>query len=294
MSENKNEFETIDFSVADNEVKNTSNKPDNKNIFSEFNTDSSLQTEIKKIEEKNKIYYLSISLKILQWIFLILVIVVWILLSYIFIQKSESFVDNISLNPICYIFNWDIWIIWSWCSSVTVNNSSINTELNELYNSQTTSILSILPTIYETESFLNAKEVSFLVDKTENKLKVLDIIEKFDYFKNQFTWIEKKKLQCFDLEINQLNKILSMKCEAYSSWYSSEIIWFSWDKSAIWDFLNWTSISIANSFINFLNKNAWKYFLVIDRNKKFKSENVDWKDWYTNKTNFELKLKINF
>jgi hypothetical protein len=48
-------------------------------------------------------------------------------------------------------------------------------------------ILSVLPIIYERNNFLNTKEISFLKDKSLNKLEVLEILEKFDYFKNEFT-----------------------------------------------------------------------------------------------------------
>ena len=88
--------------------------------------------------------------------------------------------------------------------------------------------------------------------------------------------------------------ILSMKCQAFAWWYTSEIIWFSGNKNSKQDSLNGTSISIANSFINFLEKNATKYFLVVERQKIFESQPVIWKDGYTNQTNFDLKLKINF
>lgn len=291
MSEVKKEFETIDFSNEDTET--LKDKKSN-NIFSDFNTDSSFEKEIKKIEWKWKFFYLSLSLKILQFLFWFLVFSLIVIYMYIFIQKSESFKDSDLLNPICNILNWDISKENSWCSSITVNNNLIKEKINNLYLEQTKSIIKILPVIYESESFLNSKEVSFLIDKSENKLRVLDILWKFDYFKNSFTSFEKKKLKCFDVQINKLNNILSMKCEAYSSWYSSEIIWLSWDKSLTWEYLSWTSISIANSFINYLDKNAEKYFSVVDRQKLFESESVAWIDWYTNKTSFDLKLKINF
>ena len=85
-----------------------------------------------------------------------------------------------------------------------------------------------------------------------------------------------------------------MKCEAYTASSISGIIWFSWDKNNESDSLSGTSISLANSFINYLEKNAKKYFLVVNRQKTFDLEDIDGNDWYTKKTSFDLNLKINF
>lgn len=287
MPENKNEFETIDFSAENNEKNNVSN------LFSDFNTDISMEKDLKEKKDKNMFYYLQISLKIFQittWIFVFILI---LFLSYIFVQKSENIVDNHYLDPICFILNGEVPVLWWGCSSVTVNEKILDEEKNRIKEEYSKQVLWILPTVYETESFLNTKEVDFLVSKSKSKLKVLDILEKFDFYKSDFTWFDKKKIQCSEISIDWKNKILSMKCEAYAAWYT-KIIWFSWDKTKEQDYVNWTSVSIANSFINFLEKNAKKYFLVIDRQKLFESEVLKWIDWYTNKTTFNLKLKINF
>lgn len=292
MSENKNEFETIDFQA---EKTITWENNDSKNIFTDFNTDENLEKEMTKIKQKkDTFFYLNVSLKVLQGVFWIMFLSLIILGSYVFIQKSEDFVDKEYLAPVCSFFIWDIPYEWIWCSSISSLEKIVNDKISSLNLEQTKEIIKVLPVIYETESFLNTKEISFLLEKSENKLKTLDVLEKFDFFKNEFTWFEKKKLKCFELSINWKERTLSMKCEAYSASYSSEIIWFSWDKNAKWEYLSWTSISIANSFINFLEKNARKYFLVIEKQKSFESENIVWTDWYTNKTTFNLKLKINF
>jgi hypothetical protein len=59
--------------------------------------------------------------------------------------------------------------------------------LKSLNKEQSKLIFSLLPLIYENDNFLRTREVSFLLEKSSNKLKVLDILEKFDYFKNDFT-----------------------------------------------------------------------------------------------------------
>ena len=269
----QNELSTIDFEPETQTVKETpSSDKISKNIFSDFDSDSSLEVELKNIKEKeNKDIF-----------------------SYIFIQKSDTFSNKNYLTPICSVFNWEIEQSGSWCSSISYNKNLINEQLKTLNKEQSKLIFSLLPLIYENDNFLRTREVSFLLEKSSNKLKVLDILEKFDYFKNDFTWFEKKKLQCSELNIDSRQMILSMKCQAFAWWYTSEIIWFSGNKNSKQDSLNGTSISIANSFINFLEKNATKYFLVVERQKIFESQPVIWKDGYTNQTNFDLKLKINF
>jgi hypothetical protein len=59
--------------------------------------------------------------------------------------------------------------------------------------------------------------VVFLQDKTANKLKTLEILSAFDDLKNKFDNVDKEKIQCDNLEINNTNKILSMDCIAYSA-----------------------------------------------------------------------------
>lgn len=288
MTENK-EFETIDFWSVDS-VKTEQNQ-ENKNIFSDFEAEKKLENNPLK-KEKDIFDTLSLTWKILQglFVFLFLGFLVWV--SYVYIQKSETFNNSEILNPICWIFNWDLQIEWNWCSSISYNNKYLEWEIESVSKSQVKLISWILPIIYEKASFLNTKEIQFLISKSWNKLKVLDILSKFNYFKSDFVWIEKKKLQCSDYKIDATTKTLSMKCEAFSKWYTWEIIWFSWNKNIKEDMVNGTSISIANSFINYLEKNWKKYFLVIDRQKVFESEVVKWTDWYTNKTSFDLKLKI--
>lgn len=288
MSE-KNEFETIDFESW-NDLK--SDEKSSKNIFSDF------ETEKKEIEKEEKKRYnifdkLNILLKVLQWVFVLVLLIFILWVSYIQIQKSETFANNEFLNPICSFFNWDLDMWAGWCSSITYNKNLIDQEIKTVFQEQSKKIFSILPIMYEKESYLNTKEIQFLVQKSQNKLKVLEIIEKFNYFLNYFTWFEKSKIKCFEFKIDS-EKNFTMKCEAFSKWYMyDEIIWFSGNKNSKDESVSWTSISIANSFINYLEKNALKYFIVIDKQKVFESEQfLDTSNWYTSKTSFELKLKV--
>jgi hypothetical protein len=82
--------------------------------------------------------------------------------------------------------------------------------------------------------------------------------------------------------------IFKARCEAFSAWYEDEIKWFDGTDDF---FIKGTSISIANSFLNFIEKNS-DAFILLDRQKIFSSQNIIWDSTgFTNKTIFYLKLK---
>jgi hypothetical protein len=81
-----------------------------------------------------------------------------------------------------------------------------------------------------------------------------------------------------------------MNCESYSQWYEKWLRWLDWTTD---NPLKWSSLSQANSFLNFIVKTS-KDFEIIDRQKMFKEESVLWtKTGFTSKTPFTLKLKYN-
>lgn len=269
-----------------------------KNIFDEFSTDSSLINEIEKIKEeqqKDLFYYFSLLWKIFQKIFILFFILIILSYVYIYIQKSKSFSDSPIIDPICSLFvDWSVYLPenTTYCSSITYLKDYYSKELSTLKTEQTKKILDNIVKVYEQDNFLKTKEVTFLLNKSENKISNLDVLEKFDILKNEFSWIDKSKIQCNTIEINTNSKYLKMRCYSYSQWYEKWIIWFSWRKN--YDEIWWTSISIANSFLNYIDKNSTDFTLV-ERQKIFTSENVVWAtNWYTNKTSFDVKLKINF
>ena len=157
MAENNN-FETIDFEeIKADEVKIETPK----NIFSDFNTDTSLEsTPLKQKKENDLIHKLNISLRVFQTMLVIILITLILGFSYIFIQKDENSIDNGFLDPICFIFNWDIET--TWCPSISYTKQRVENELKEIWIKQSKMILSVLPIIYERNNFLNTKEISFL------------------------------------------------------------------------------------------------------------------------------------
>jgi hypothetical protein len=96
------------------------------------------------------------------------------------------------------------------------------------------------------------------------------------------------------MTIDSINRTLEITCDAYSQGYEEKwITWFSWDINEPENAkLSWTSLSVANSFLNFIEKKSTNFTLV-DRQKVFSIENVIFA-WYTKKTKFNIKLKINF
>ena len=265
------------------------------NIFDEFATDSSLIDEVEKLKEEEKkdtYYYLSISWKILQNIFWFLFVIVFLLYWYIYIQKNDSFADKSLLDPICFVFN-DSTISkpegTTYCSSISFLKKTYELNFETIKLEQSKKILENIIKIYEDSNFTKTKEVSFLLNKTTDRLSVLEVMEKFDLLKNDFWWIDKRKIQCQKIKIISELKILEMECYSYSQWYEKWIIWFSWIKNS--DEIWWTSITIANSFLNYIEKNS-KDFSLLERQKIFEIESVSWEtNGYTNKTSFDVKLK---
>ncbi len=274
--------------------KNEINKSaDPSNIFDDFGQSSNLVKEVDNLKNENnkdKFYYLSKTAHFLQTVFLILIFVLIILFSYIYVQNKDDLNNSNFLDPLCYVFIGDIKTNDSLCSSISYLNINYKKELLDLQKSQTTSIIDILEKLYEVENFTKTKEVLFLLDKSKNKLKVLKILEEFDNIKNEFDNLDKEKIQCSWLSIEASKNLLTMNCEAYSSTFESIDKWFDWESDK---YIKGTSISIANSFLNFISKKS-EFFTIIDRQKIFRTESVLWqKTNFTNKTNFSLKLKYN-
>lgn len=269
-----------------------------KNIFDEFSTDSSLINEVEKLKEEQKkdlFYYLSLVSKIFQKVFILALVLFIFSYWYLYIQKNENFSNSAIIDSICFLFM-DPSIErpeWSpYCSSVSYVKNYYKTKLTSEKLEQSKKILENLVKIYEQENFSKTKEMSFLIDKSKETLSTLSVLERFNSLKNEFSWIDKSRVQCSKLEIDFDKKTLAMKCSSFSQWYERWIIWFSWKKN--YDEIWGTSISIANSFLNYIEKNSTD-FTLIDRQKIFSSESVIWEsNWYTNKTLFDIILKINF
>lgn len=269
------------------------NNIDSSNIFDEFVDDTNLIEEVDKLKnEKNRdiFFYLSKAGHFFQISFFIILFLLVLLFSYIWIQNNEKLSNSNILDPICFLILWDIDNTDSYCSSVSYLKNKYTSDLKELEDDQSREILSILERLYEIENFTKTKEVIFLADKANNKLKILEILEEFDSLKNDFDKIDKQKIQCDSLIINSDKKTLEMDCISYSAWFEKGLRWFDGTTDST---VKWTSLSVANSFLNYIEKES-DVFNIIDRQKIFSSEVVlGQKTDFTNQTPFKLKLEYN-
>jgi hypothetical protein len=97
-----------------------------------------------------------------------------------------------------------------------------------------------------------------------------------------------------------VEKVLEVTCDAYSQGYENNwIVGFSGEVRKKSEYISWTSLSLANSFLNYIEKTS-KDFTIVDKQKLFEIGSVDWSSeiWlatgYTKRTTFNIKLKINF
>lgn len=268
------------------------NNIDSTNIFDEFSWDENLKKEVEKIKtsrEKNSYYYLRIISKFLKFFnttFILLFIVLWV---YIYIQNDETIKNTSYLDPVCNLFV-ESTGEYSNCSSVSglldnYNNKYKNKEeLIYKYN------LSLVWDVYSIWNFVFSKDISFLLDRTNNKIRPLEILEEFDKLKNEFEPINKSRIRCFNVLIDW-DYNLEISCSAYSWSWDSKILWFSWENTDQ-NQISGTSISRASSFINFLEKKDKSKFILLNKQKTFEFIEIVDDEGYTRKTDFKLKLKF--
>lgn len=272
---------------------NTSDNIDTSNIFEEFENDTSLKKEVKKIKEANNkdmFYYFSKIAFILQNIFWLLLLIGWILYAYVYVQNNEEYSSLKIGDWFCKVFIWNTTNDKKDCSSITFLHDTYEWKLKDIKSEQIEYILSLLEDIYKVENFNKTKEVIFLLTKSDNRLKPLEILEKFDDLKTAYQPLEKSRIQCYNIVIDE-NNTISVKCDAFAAWFEKGIKGFNGDDSSK---LQWTALSVANSFINFIEQKS-DNFSVVSKDKIFKLDQVIWDySWFTNKTTFSITLKYHF
>ncbi|QFR39752.1 hypothetical protein A9Q91_06115 [Candidatus Gracilibacteria bacterium 28_42_T64] len=263
------------------------------NIFEEFESNTDLKQEIdemNKQKDKDGIYYVSIFGSFLQTVFFIWLFIAGLLYGYLYIQTNEEIRELTTLDPVCSVVLGDLHAGASYCSSVSFLYTDYTDQLKKLKDNQVKKVLEVLGGLYKVENFTKSKHIIFLENKSNNKLRVLEILEKFDALKNSYDPIEIEKIQCSDIEINK-KEVITLKCEAYSIGYENGGIkgFDGTDNSNV----GGTSISIANSFLNYIERNG-NDFTLIDRQKIFSSENIFGESTgFTKKTQFDIKLQYN-
>ena len=267
---------------------NTNPQIDSTNIFEDFTWDAALDKEVKAVEEKqekNMFYYLRISGNFLKIINLFFVLFLCMFLIYSFFQNRDSSENYGFFAPVCHLLLWDVANDVSGCFGINYYSWQIAWNLEETKKDQFDQITPLFQHVYELDSFTNSKEVTFLLEKTDSRLRPLQVLADFDKLKNKFEPIDKSKVVCEDIVIRD-DMTLSARCEAYSSDWDSDIT--TTDKD---DKNAWTSISIASSFIDFIENTDGSHFRVIDKQRIFDFTNVSGNGIYTKKTNFDLNLR---
>lgn len=266
---------------------------DSSNIFDEFET-WELKEEIKATKplvKKNVYDYLSITAGIFSTIFWLSLFVVGGVYGYSYFQGDVERDNSSLLAPVCKVFIWNIPNLNDNgnCSSISYLEKEYTSKLDNLKDLQFSESLWLIEQIYKTENFLKSKEVIFLDSVTKNKLRPLEIMEAFDKLKYNYDSKIQERIKCEKFVIDN-EGILTASCEAFSSGYEVNIKWFDGtDNQRVWG----TSISIANSFLNYIDKQS-DSFTLLERQKTFKSQGVFSEYSYiTKKTGFDLKLQYN-
>ena len=281
--DNENNLETNKVNINDS------------NIFEDFSLDKKLKDDVEQYKKQKGFYeYISIIWNILKILNLSFLLVFSIILIYIFVQKNENLSNSTFLDPICFIISDENFVSTNYCSSVSFLLKDYKNKLDSLEKKQFDSITSIIQELHDTKDFNNSRDVAFLLEKSSSRLKPTEILKEFDNLKNKFEPIDKTKIKCNNLEITKLN-ILTAKCEVLSSHWETGLVNFEGEtnNSLKKPVISWTSISIASSFLNFIEKKSDK-FSIINKQKKFDFENIVWEEqWYTKKTSFTIKLRYN-
>ncbi len=288
---NKDNLENTKTDIASSENEDFSVS----NIFEDFENDLDMEKDIDKKQneiQKDSLYYLKLISSILKVLNIILFLAIIVIYFYIDIQKSNKSYEL--FNPICSIFLWDSvsyndintlsWTI-SWCPSIKLAENVYENSFNNKKETIYSHLLKVATDYYTMKDFINSKEVVFLLDKSQNKKNPLKLLEDFDRIKNNFLWNDRLKIQCNNVEVT--NSKLTANCFAYSSLWDRTIPWFNWWKS-VNDLRWWTSISIASSFLNFLEKQ--NEFSLIHKQKVFKIQSIAWEWSYSYKTPFSIEL----
>jgi len=264
---------------------------DSTNIFDEFGVDDKLKKEVEWIEkekEKDVVYYIWVTSNFFTFMNMIMLLLFVMWGTYFYVQNDDYMKDSVYLTPVCKIFVDDKWE-YDDCSSVSSLIVDYDKKNKELINKYYKRNIPLIESIYKNLRFVDSREVSFLLNKTKNKLKVLDILSKFDKIKNDFSPLNKTRIKCEEININSNNEF-TIKCSAFSWVWDWEILWYSWSNK--WkNKVEWTSISVASSFINFIEKINNSNFIILEKPRKFSFVEIVDNNGYTRKTEFKLKLK---
>ena len=260
------------------------------NIFDELSESKAIGEEVRELEEQQKkdiYFYLKkgnhalFSLNIL--------IFLWLLISaaYIFIQSNTAKKEYSILEPICtFILGSNDITPWT-CYPVAPILAEYKEKQQQEVQKQSERILLLLWDIYSIQNFNFSRRATFLLEKTESRLRPTSILWEFDELKSKFAPNDKSEVSCYNIIIEN-SSTMKLSCDIFSSDWDTEIVSleedsiFSTDRSG-------TSISRASSFIDFIESYPNSSFQVINKPSVLTSVGVQ--NWpYTQRTTIELEL----
>ena len=266
---------------------------DSQNIFDEFSESQEIGEEVRKIEEKQKkdtYYYLK---RFSSFIFIINAIVfIWMCLSvaYIYIQTNTEKKEYSFLSPVCGVFLWDVDVSNNTCYGINPILEEYTGLLWSERQKQLDLIVPLLWEVYSIENFNLSKKVSFLLEKTNSRVKPLEILSAFDEIKTAFAPRDKLEISCYNITITSDN-VLDISCDIFSPDWDTQIINFEdgWIKDVEG---GGTSISKAGSFMSFIESLPGSPFIVLSSPKFLSSQGAELSP-YTQKTTIQLRLQYN-
>ncbi len=262
---------------------NNNTKISDDNIFSELSKD----TEI--IEENWDIirdweYYMRLISNIFWYLNLILIFIIWAVLIYNYIQwEKYNFESNFMKNN-CSVLTWK-WIkVNDKCMTVTASIDDYKNKIKDETQKQIKILSNILPKIEKIDKLTFSDNIAFLLKKSDDRLKPLEILTEFEKLRYSFLWTNKDQITCKDISLK--DNILTASCTAFSADFDEDIPSYDFKKTIIW-----TSATIAASFLNYIDKKS-NNFKNIEKQEKFKVNSTN-NNWFTKKTDFKLKLEYN-
>jgi len=261
-------------------------------VFSKDMMDEKKKELKESIKEKDPVLYLNKITGILKFGFFISLFFAWVLSAYSFIQNNEDATQLSMLEPICFIFLWkEASNQYDGCASISSAQKYYGDELNDVKKDQSEKIMSILERVYSLENFLFSEDIAFILEKSSEKVPVVEMLSEFNELKDAFEPTKKVyAIECDDIELNN-NLELNISCSAYSSdWSDSNIMWFNWQTNS--KKISWTSISVASSFVNFLKKKA-DNFHIVESTKiyNYSTSIEEGKERYTKRTDFDVNMR---
>ena len=260
------------------------------NIFDELSESKAIGDEVRELEEKQKkdIYFYLKKVNFLMFLLNILLFL-WLFLTsaYIFLQSTEEKKEYSFLEPLCSFILGSRDITPGTCYPVVPVLEEYKGKLEVEVAKQSERILVLLWDIYSIENFNFSRRATFLLEKTDERLRPMTILSEFDELKLKFAPEDKSEVSCYNIVITGTNNI-KLSCDIYSSDWDREIVsleqWsiFSTDRS-------WTSISRASSFINFIESYPNSPFQIVNKPDVLTAVAVQ--RWpYTQRTTIELEL----